>query len=191
MLLAAGAAGTAADQPYYCLEAYRPVGALLRDVPVPPAPAAARDASARGAAAAPLQHGQTSGQVARLCAAACDGDPACSGFRAVGPEAAAAAGPACQLLANATAALPAALALVPGHPWPRVNDNVTSIDGVPLRSLSWMCWRRQEAWDAFGAATHNVIMAGSPAAPPPPASPAAGHGAYAVCGCGRRGARAA
>lgn len=132
---------------YYCLEDYKPIGSLLRNVRVP-APGAADRTTPR-----------TSGQVARACAAACNAAPECSGFRAVGPEVK--GGSTCQLLANSTQSLPAALAFGPSTPWPKVNANLTAADQIALRSISWMCWRQQQDWDRFGAATHSMIVSGN------------------------------
>jgi len=138
----AGSAGA-----YYCLEDYKPVGTVVKTLPVK---TSARNASSNS----------TSGQVARQCAAACDAAADwCSGFRAIGPEVA--AGGTCELLANSTSALPAALALGAKDPWPQVNANLSSADNVPLRSISYMCWRAQQDWDSFGQATHSVIVSGN------------------------------
>lgn len=139
---------------YFCLEDYKPIGTVLKQVPV----GGGSQAAAAAASTRPKVN-NTSGQVARQCAAACDATHACSGFRAVGPEVV--SGASCHLLANSTAALPEALALEPGNPWPQVNANLTSFDNIALRSISWMCWRQQEDWDMFGKATHDVITTGS------------------------------
>jgi hypothetical protein len=138
-------ANTAADGgAYYCLEDYKPIGSLLRNVRV---------------AAEARTTPRTGGQVARACAAACNAAPECSGFRAVGPEVK--GGSTCQLLANSTQSLPTALAFAgPSTPWPKVNANLTAVDRIALRSISWMCWRQQQDWDRFGAATHNMIVSG-------------------------------
>jgi hypothetical protein len=122
-------AHTGSNQPFYCLEDYKPIGALLREVPVHDAAGAARH---HHSTAPPL----TGGQVARLCAAACEDSQACGGFRAVGPEAATSnissssgssnsTGASCVLLANVTAALPSELQLADGHPWPHVSANIS------------------------------------------------------------------
>jgi hypothetical protein len=78
----------------------------------------------------------------------------------VGPEVP--NGGTCELLTNSTESLPAALAFQSdSNPWPKVHDNLTSADSIALRSVSWMCWRQQQDWDAFGRATHNMISSGT------------------------------
>jgi hypothetical protein len=77
----------------------------------------------------------------------------------VGPEVR--DGGTCELLANSTESLPAALSFGPSTPWPEVNANLTAADNIALRSISWMCWRQQKDWDAFGQATHNMIVTGN------------------------------
>ena len=135
---------------YHCLESYRPIGQQLQRVKL--------NTTAPGAKNSTQTH-PTSGQVARQCAAACDAAAACTGFRAVGPEVP--YGGTCELLANSTESLPAALAFQSdSNPWPKVHDNLTSADSITLRSVSWMCWRQQQDWDAFGKATHNMISSG-------------------------------
>lgn len=155
-------AGPGATGVYYCLEDYKAIGAPLREVLIEPAPQTAASALKRTANSTA---GLTSGQVARQCAAACDAETDCSGFRAVGPEVL--GGGTCELLTNSTKALLAALAFNPEAPWPAVNANLTAADNNQLRSISWMCWRQQQDWDAFGQATHNMITAGQVDGEPP------------------------
>jgi hypothetical protein len=139
---------------YYCLEDYKAIGAPLREVPIDTSPQTSPAANSTGDSTLNV----TSGQVARQCAAACDADPDCSGFRAVGPEVL--GGGICELLANSTEALQAALAFGPDAPWPAVNANLTAVDQNQLRSISWMCWKQQRDWDVFGQATHSMITIG-------------------------------
>jgi hypothetical protein len=74
-----------------------------------------------------------------------------------------AAGPvdaSCSLLTNVTASLPQQLQLQPNKPWPAVLGNFSTSDKIQLRSIAWLCISSAAAWDAFGAATHELIHTG-------------------------------
>ena len=131
----------AVNSTFYCLENYKPIGHPIRSPLV--------DNASKS----------TSGQVARQCAAACDSEPACTAFKAIGAEAF--QGPLCQLLTDSAAAIPSTLQLIPGKDYPAVLDNITSEDGIALRSLSWMCFKDDVLWDQFGIASRELIVNGT------------------------------
>eukprot|EP00882_Tetradesmus_deserticola_P003769 GHRQ01003984.1.p1 GENE.GHRQ01003984.1~~GHRQ01003984.1.p1 ORF type:complete len:373 (+),score=109.27 GHRQ01003984.1:217-1335(+) len=130
---------------YYCIEDYEPLGELLRNVSLPAAAAQ-----------------ETSGEAARACAAACDADAACTAFQAVGQHLGEAGKVAasCSLLTNTTGSLPQQLQLQPTAPWPAVLDTFTTRDAIQLRSIAWLCMQSAAVWDAFGAASHELIHTG-------------------------------
>jgi hypothetical protein len=66
----------------------------------------------------------------------------------------------CSLLTNTTDSLPAQLQLQPNAPWPAVLDNFSTRDTIQLRSIAWLCIQSAAAWDAFGAASHELIHTG-------------------------------
>jgi hypothetical protein len=66
----------------------------------------------------------------------------------------------CSLLTNTTGSLPNQLQLQPTAPWPAVLDSFSSNDKIQLRSIAWLCIKSAAAWDAFGAATHELIHTG-------------------------------
>ncbi|KAF6265912.1 hypothetical protein COO60DRAFT_769153 [Scenedesmus sp. NREL 46B-D3] len=158
---------------YYCVEGYKPVGNLIRNVTV-------------GNANSPQL--LTAGHAARLCSAACDAEPACTAFSSVAaagaqqPYAGAAGtnGSSCELLASSAAALPAALALPRGADWPDVlrPSSLTAAGSFQLRSLAWLCFRGAEQWDAFGAASLALILTGQA----DPAAETQGHTGWCAIG---------
>uniref|UniRef100_A0A383VEC8 Apple domain-containing protein n=1 Tax=Tetradesmus obliquus TaxID=3088 RepID=A0A383VEC8_TETOB len=143
------------SDPYYCIEDYKPVGSLIRNVTV------SNSSSAQLLSA---------GHAARLCSAACDAERACTAFRSFKdtgaqlPSAAAAGAnsSSCELLASSAAALPTALALPAGADWPQVltNSSVTAAGSFQLHSVAWLCFKGAAQWDAFGAASHALLQTG-------------------------------
>ena len=130
---------------FYCLEDYKPIGRLIRQVPI--------------INAAQL----TAGQIARQCGGFCGKDSGCHGFRAVGDEAV--QGPECQLLEITAAGLAVALEFIPGRDYPAVLDNITATDGNDRRSMAWMCFKDTALWNDFGLAGHSAIANTSTALP--------------------------
>ncbi|WIA31963.1 hypothetical protein OEZ86_002818 [Tetradesmus obliquus] len=143
------------SDPYYCIEDYKLIGSLIRDVAV------GNSSSAQLLSA---------GHAARLCSAACDAEPACTAFRSfmdTGAQLPSAAAPganssSCELLAGSAAALPTALALPAGADWPQVltNSSVTTAGSFQLHSVAWLCFKGAAQWDAFGAASHALLQTG-------------------------------
>jgi hypothetical protein len=66
----------------------------------------------------------------------------------------------CQLLSDTTASLPTAITRPPGAEWPSVLANLTPADGIELRSLGWLCFKGAANWDAYGTASHALIVTG-------------------------------
>ena len=87
---AGGSSAAPETTAYSCLEDYQPLGQPLREVPLP-------------RAQQQLPGGVTSGHIARQCAAACDAEPRCSAFQALGPYVA--GGARCSLLQATVASL--------------------------------------------------------------------------------------
>lgn len=140
---------------YFCIENYKPIGQVFRNVSVNEAPnSTVSNSNSNSNAAARV----TSGHTARWCSTFCDSEAACTAFRAVGADAI--GGPTCQLLTQTTADLPADLVLPPGAMWAHVLSDFRPRDGIALRSLAWLCFRGVETWETFGRATHALIQTG-------------------------------